>query len=109
MRITKRKILASIDLNHPVMTSDINMSAIFSITVTEVHLIRLSCDMRNREIMKVHRLSANNIVEWVWLSSPLRSVHSTPVTASHLTRSTDLHVTLMFERVVGFMGGKYTS
>ena len=37
--------------------------------------------------------------------NPLEVVHSTPVTASHVTQGTELHVTLRYRRGVGFMGG----
>ena len=40
-------------------------------------------------------------------SSPLQSVPSTPVTASHITQDTDLHITPQYIRGVGFMGGRF--
>jgi len=39
-------------------------------------------------------------------SNPLHGVPSTPVTASHMTLDTDLHITLQYVRGVGFMGGR---
>ena len=38
-------------------------------------------------------------------SNPLQCIPSTPVTASHVTLGTDVHVTLRYGPGVGFMGG----
>jgi len=47
------------------MITDINVSATFSITVTEDYYSQLSSVMRIRELMKVLRFAAKNIAEWV--------------------------------------------
>jgi uncharacterized protein with PhoU and TrkA domain len=47
------------------MICDINVLAIFSITVTEDYYSQLSSVMLIGEIMKVVRDAANNIAEWV--------------------------------------------
>ena len=39
-------------------------------------------------------------------STPLQDILSTPVTASHMTQDTDLHVTLRYRQGVGLMGGE---
>jgi len=39
-----------------------------------------------------------------FLSNPLKGIPSTPVTASHVTQGTDLHVTLRYVQGVGLMG-----
>jgi len=49
------------------MISDINVSAAFSITVTEDYYSQLSSVMWIGELMKVLRLAANNIAEWVFV------------------------------------------
>jgi len=41
----------------------------------------------------------------VYSCNPQQGIPSTPVTASHVTQGTDLHVTLGYGRGVGFMGG----
>jgi hypothetical protein len=40
-------------------------------------------------------------------SNFLQCVTSTPVTASHLTQGTDIHITLKYWEEVGFMGSKF--
>jgi hypothetical protein len=47
------------------MICDINVSATFSMTVTEYYYSQLYSVMRIRELMKVFRLAANYIAEWV--------------------------------------------
>ena len=47
------------------MIADINVSATFSITVTEDYYSQLSSVMWIGELMRVPRLAANNIAEWV--------------------------------------------
>ena len=64
-RVTQRNALPSGDWNHPVMISDINVSATFSITVTEDYYSQLSSVMWIRELMKVLRLPAINVAERV--------------------------------------------
>jgi len=60
-----KKNFASVDWNHLVMISDINVSATFSITVNEDYYNQLSSVMWIGELMKVFRLAENNIAEWV--------------------------------------------
>jgi len=47
------------------MISDINVSAAFLITVTEDYYSQLSSVKWIGELMKVLRLAANNIAEWL--------------------------------------------
>jgi hypothetical protein len=61
----KEPFLSSVDWNHPVIISDINVSATISITVAEDYYSQLSSVMWIGELMKVLRLAANNIAECV--------------------------------------------
>jgi len=49
------------------MICDINVWATFSITVTEDYYSQLSSVLWIEELMKVLRIAANNIAEWVWV------------------------------------------
>jgi hypothetical protein len=49
------------------MIHDINVSATFSIAVTEDYYSHLSAVMWIGELMKVLRLAENNVAEWVLL------------------------------------------
>ena len=52
----------SLDINHALMISEIKW-----VLVTEIHSPELCSVMRNKEIIKVHRLVANKIAECVFL------------------------------------------
>ena len=69
-----KEILPSFDWNHPVMISDINLSATFSISVTEDYYSQLSSVTWLRELIKVLRVAENNIDEWVLVEQQERWV-----------------------------------
>jgi hypothetical protein len=60
---TQRKILPSVDWNHPVIICDINVSAIFSITVTKDYYSQLSSVLWIGELTKMLILAATNIAD----------------------------------------------
>ena len=66
--VTQRNILNSVDWNHLVMISDINVSALFSIRVPEDYKGQLPSVMWIRELIKVLRLAARgDCYGWEWV------------------------------------------